>query len=403
MARPKMPIGVQTFEKIVKDDWAYVDKTAVMHELANDTTVNFLSRPRRFGKSLMLTTLKSYFEGRDDLFKGLAAEKLEPSKENGGWQEHVVFHFDFNAGNYKSNGIAELHTRIRCVLKPIETKWEISVDSDDTYSGRFANAIKVAAEKSGRNVVILIDEYDKPLLQPIESGLDEPTALKDELRGFYSVLKSSDQYIRFAMLTGVTKFSKLSIFSDLNQLRDISFDKKYAAICGITQEELETNFAPEIETLAEENSLTYAETLQKLKDTYDGYDFTGAGRKVYNPFSTINVMADSKFKNYWFQSGTPTMLIREIVNTNFDVPDLENDVSETEDAIMNYRPGSDDIVPLLFQTGYLTIKSVSPVTNFFTLGFPNNEVRHGFYSALVRYFTDADYKIEQVYDDKKDF
>jgi predicted DNA-binding ribbon-helix-helix protein len=392
-----MPIGIQTFEKMIDGKWAYVDKTAVMHELANDSTVNFLSRPRRFGKSLMLSTLKSYFEGRDDLFKGLAAEKLEPSKENGGWQEHIVFHFDFSSGDYVHDAISVLHEQIVSCLKPIEELCGITVTDDKMpYNARFENAVKAATEKSGRKVIVLIDEYDKPMLQRLERGEKEQEIVRTRLRGFYSALKPLDPYLRFVILTGVTRFSQLSIFSDLNQLRDISFDKKYATICGITQTELEANFVTEIEELAQENSLTYDEALAKLKDTYDGYDFSGRAEKVYNPFSTINVLATGTFKYYWFQTGTPTMLLKQIVADDFDVPDLENEVTASEIDIMNYRPGSDDVVPLLFQTGYLTIKNRDDMFGEYTLGFPNNEVRHGFYNALVRYFTDKDRKIAGI-------
>ncbi|MDR1033865.1 MAG: AAA family ATPase, partial [Bifidobacteriaceae bacterium] len=386
MVERKMPLGIQTFSEITKSEYVYVDKTGIMHKLANSAKFIFLSRPRRFGKSLMLTTLKAYFQGKKELFKGLEAYDLENAKGDKAWQEHVVFHFDFNAGNYKSNGIQELHTHIRSTLGSIEKKWGILVNPADTYSGRFQNAIKVAAEKSGKKVVILIDEYDKPLLQRVESGLDESTTLRDELRGFYGVLKSSDQYIRFAMLTGVTKFSKLSVFSDLNQLYDISLDTPYATICGITQEELEANFAPEIQKLADNNELTYDETLHKLRDEYDGYDFTGKGIKVYNPFSTVNVLNISEFRDYWFQSGTPTFLIDEMQRVKFDILNFENGIQRTEQAIADYKSGENDAVPLLFQAGYLTIKSMNKRGTEFILGYPNKEVERGFLYSLSSYF-----------------
>ncbi|MDR1033398.1 MAG: AAA family ATPase [Bifidobacteriaceae bacterium] len=384
MGKREMPIGIQTFEKVIDNDFAYVDKTAIMHQLASASGYYFLTRPRRFGKSLMMSTLKSYFEGRDDLFKGLAAEKLEPSKENGGWQEHVVFHFDFSAGDYVHDALNALHDQVVACLKPIEEHCGIvAVDDKMAYNTRFTNAVKAATEKSGRKVVVLIDEYDKPMLQRLEKGEKEQEIVRTRLQGFYSALKPLDPYIRFAFLTGVTRFSQLSLFSDLNQLNDISFDKEYSAICGITQGELEANFAVEIEQLAKENSLTYAETLAKLQVEYDGYDFTGAGVKVYNPFSTINVLAKREFSNYWFRTGTPSLLVREIQRTKFDIPDFENDIAESKDDIRDYRPGNDDIIPLLFQTGYLTIKGINKRNTQYILGFPNNEVKYGFFRFLA--------------------
>jgi predicted DNA-binding ribbon-helix-helix protein len=358
-----------------------------MHELANDSKVVFLSRPRRFGKSLMQSTLKAYFQGKQELFKGLEADKLEPFKEDGGWQEHVVFHFDFSSGDYVHDALNVLHGEIVRCIEPIEKWCGITVtDAKTPYNVRFANVVKAAAEKSGKGVVILIDEYDKPMLQRLEKGEKDQEVVRTRLRGFYSTLKPLDPYIRFAMLTGVTRFSQLSIFSDLNQLKDISFDKKYAAICGITQSELETNFKPELEQLAEENSLTYEETLTKLRDKYDGYDFTGTGPKVYNPFSTINVLDDKTFKDYWFQTGTPTMLLNEIRRTKFDVLNFDENVVRSESEIKEYRPGTKDIIPLFFQSGYLTIKSVRVRDGKFNLGFPNGEVKNGFAESLAGYF-----------------
>jgi hypothetical protein len=383
-----MPLGEQDFGELRKGNMLYVDKTQLIYRLANGAKFNFLSRPRRFGKSLMISTLKEYFQGNKALFKGLAINELEDAKGETAWQKHEVFHFDFSGGNYKRDAINALHNRIRVSLEPIEAKYNIPVNSNHDYPARFLNALKVVSEKSGNNAVVLIDEYDAPLFRNIEIGKGEPETAREELKGFYSILKTATPYIRFAILTGVTRFSQMSVFSGLNQLNDLSFDKNYSAICGITQQELENYFAPEIKLLGDNNGLTYDETLAELKEKYDGYDFTGLGVKVYNPFSTINVLANSEFENYWFHSGTPTFLIDEITRTGLSIPRLDKGITKGRDEIMNYRLGKNDAVALLFQTGYLTVSGISKVSDGFILSFPNSEVKYGFYGALVDYFSD---------------
>jgi hypothetical protein len=385
----RMPIGIQTFPDIVTENYAYVDKTALVHKLANDVRHNFLSRPRRFGKSLLVSTLKAYFQGKADLFKGLALEELEPSVENGGWTKHEVIHFDFSGENFRNKGLDKLHAIIDDTLHVVEKKYQIEKTTDIAYGVRFSRDITTVAEKTGVPVVILFDEYDKPLLDQLgvkDGGRED---LRAELTGFFSVLKRADAYIRFSLLTGITKFAKLTLFSGANQLKDISLSAKYSAICGITQDELESNFPNEIQALGEANGLDYPQTLDKLRDEYDGYDFTGDGIKVYNPFSTINVLADLKFSDYWFESGTPTFLLKEIQRNNFDLLKFEDEILSSAPDIENYRPQAPNIIPLMFQSGYLTIKGIESDTGEYVLGFPNNEVRFGLLSRLMEYQTPA--------------
>ena len=303
-----MPIGVQSFEVLQKDGFVYVDKTELIWKLVNESRVHFLSRPRRFGKSLLLSTLKAYFLGQKELFKGLAIEKLEEAEKEKReiWQKYPVLYLDFNLSKY------ETREDLESLLNNHLCRWEElygSKDSENTLTERFFGVINRSYEKTGRQAVILIDEYDKPLLQTMwkDEALNE--TYRTILKGFFGVIKSADQYLRFAFLTGVTKFSKISIFSDLNNLRGLSLLSDYSAICGISQEELEAGFKPEIAALAENNSLTYEEALAKLKQRYDGYKFSETGKNMYNPFSLLNVFADGRMRDYWFATGTPTFLV----------------------------------------------------------------------------------------------
>ncbi|GHT26066.1 ATPase AAA [Bacteroidia bacterium] len=355
--------------------WVYVDKTALVYELANDAKHNFLSRPRRFGKSLLVSTLAAYFRGDKEVFKGLAMEKLETE-----WVKYPVFIFDFVIDTYNDD-VAQVESFLNHKLSNLEAIWG-KEENEESFGQRFEGLIKRASKQTGKNVVVLIDEYDRALTQT----MDKPELnrqVRDVLKGFFSVLKGADQYIRFALLTGVTKFSKVSIFSDLNQLKDISLNEKYAAICGITQQELETNFEPEIEILAEKTNLSYEEALIKLREEYNGYLFFEGGPSVYNPFSTINVLADSKFGDYWYETGTPTFLINELVQNKFDILDFEKGVSSSSADINDYRREEGNFTPLLFQTGYLTIKSYREPSNSYILGFPNGEVKRGFSGSLL--------------------
>lgn len=385
----KMPIGVQSFKVMRDDNYLYVDKTHLMYKLASQGRVYFLSRPRRFGKSLFLSTLKAYFLGQKELFKGLYIEKAEEDRavasNTESWIEYPVFYLDFNVGKYTDKTAFE--ERLHLFLQNIENKYGIKDGEKNSFASRFEITLKTAYEKTGKQVVVLVDEYDKPLLQTM--GKDE--ALNEEyrntLKAFYSVLKSSDQYIRFAFLTGVTKFSKISIFSDLNNLRDISMEEDYGAVCGITQAELEHNFAPEIKTLEEKFSCTHEAMLAKLKAKYDGYLFHPDSENVYNPFSLINAFAKKEPGNYWFATGTPTFLVDYLKEAHYNIPDLDGKVELNESGLEAYRAAAKEPLPILFQAGYLTIKEYVAEARLYRLGFPNDEVRYGFLENLIPAYT----------------
>ena len=382
----KMPIGVQSFEVIRKESFVYVDKTELIWRLVNESRVHFLSRPRRFGKSLLLSTLKAYFLGQKELFKGLAIEKFEESEKEKReiWQEYPVLYLDFNAESYMD--IKSLETVLNTHLSLWEKEYGKEA-AETTFASRFAGLIRRSYEKTGRQAVILIDEYDKPLLQTMwkDEALNE--TYRTILKGFFGVIKSADQYLRFAFLTGVTKFSKVSIFSDLNNLRDLSLLSDYSAICGISQEELEADFKPEISALAENNSLSYEEALTKLKQRYDGYLFARKGRAMYNPFSLLNVFASKEFSSYWFATGTPTFLVEYLKKAYYNIPDLDGNVKMNEFGLEAYRADAINPLPILFQSGYLTIKEYNDFSRLYRLGFPNDEVRYGFLDNLLPAYT----------------
>jgi hypothetical protein len=370
----KLPVGLQDFEDLRTNGYVYVDKTEYLHRLVNFGKPYFLSRPRRFGKSLFLSTLKAYFLGKKEVFEGLAIADLEKD-----WIEYPVFYIDFNVGIYSD--INSLHQALNHNLNSIEKQWG-KTTSETNPASRLFLLIQQAFEKTGRKVVVLVDEYDKPLINTIEKSTIN-SEMRDLLKGFYGVLKSADSYLKFVFLTGVTKFSKVSIFSDLNQLSDISMDKKYAAICGITQAEMEHYLKPEINELAEENGLNYEETLIKLRTMYDGYHFSGKDENIYNPFSLLNSFSTLNFRRYWFATGTPTFLVKMIKDMDFDIHTLEKNVKIPVSSIYDYRVENNDPVPLLYQAGYLTIKSINERLNTCTLGFPNDEVKYGFYDELL--------------------
>ena len=357
-SKRKLPIGVQDFATIRNDGYLYVDKTDLIYNLANEGKTYFLSRPRRFGKSLLISTMHAYFAGKHELFEGLKIAALEQD-----WIQYPVIHLD---------------DQILCMYEAVYGKENAEGRAVDS---RFASLIRNAAEKTGERVVILVDEYDKSLLETEGELNDRNRAL---FKGFFGNLKGMDGYIKFAFFTGVTKFSKVSIFSDLNQLHDISLEKDYASICGITQAELEANFSPEIDTLAHENSITSTECIKKLCEMYDGYKFHGNGEPLYNPFSVMNAFASREFGSYWFRTGTPTILIKKLEETNFDVRTItEGTVRISKDELSDYQPDSDDPIPLFYQAGYLTIKEYDAEMGELTLGYPNNEVRYAFLKSLV--------------------
>jgi hypothetical protein len=381
----KLPIGIQDFEDLRTNGYLYVDKTAYIYRLATMGKPYFLGRPRRFGKSLFLSTLKAYFQGKKALFEGLAIAGLE--KE---WIEYPVFHIDFNVGILMDG--ASLYRRLDVILTVFENQWGRGVEDNDPAT-RLEAVIKRACEQTGRKVVVLVDEYDKPLI----NTMDDPEAneaMRRILKGFYGALKSADAYLRFVFLTGVTKFSKISVFSDLNQLQDISMDNRFSGICGITETELVKNFHPEITALAEKQKLTYDEALVKLKKHYDGYRFCEDiedTEDIYNPFSLLNTFAKKQFANYWYQTGTPTFLVKMLKDIDFDIRKMGNDeVSATVEFLTDYRIDSKDPIPVLYQAGYLTIKGYDSRFNIFFLGFPNEEVKYGFLRNLLPAYVPAD-------------
>jgi len=373
----KLPIGIQDFEKLRKGDFVYVDKTQYVYQLAQLGVPYFLGRPRRFGKSLFLSTLKAYFEGKKELFEGLKIVELE--KE---WIKYPVFHLDFNIGLLiNAENVAE---RLRVKIEALEQLWGQKTDAKDLAS-RFDAVIKSAYEQTGKQVVVLIDEYDKPLI----NTMNDKTAneeIRTLLKSFYGVLKSADAYLRFVFLTGVTKFSKVSIFSDLNQLVDISLSEKYAEICGISEEELLQNFQPEIQALAERRKVSNDEAFAKLKKLYDGYHFAKVSADIYNPFSVLNTFESLDFAYYWFATGTPTFLVKALRNQNYDIRKFDNNVNIAANSVLDYRVENENLVPLLYQSGYLTIKSYNQILDTYVLGFPNEEVKYGFLNELLPAF-----------------
>ena len=386
----KLPIGIQSFKVLRNDRYLYVDKTEYLARLVTGGRVYFLSRPRRFGKSLFLSTLEAYFLGQKELFTGLYLEKAEEElavQENrAAWQEYPVLYFDFNTGQYDT--IESLISRIELFLSPLEKKYAIlSVQGD--LAQRLEEIIKQIYETTHKQVVILVDEYDKPLLQTMGVNEELNEKYRTILKAFYSVIKTCDQYIRFAFLTGVTKFSKISIFSDLNNLRDISMEEEYAGLCGVTQTELETNFQPDIQTLATRQNLDYSQALAAVKQWYDGYLFHPAGEGMYNPYSLLSAFVKKEIKSYWFSTGTPTFLVNFLKEAHYYIPDLDGNVELDEDGLQTYRAVAQDALPILFQAGYLTIKKYISDLRLYRLGFPNDEVRYGFLHNLLPAYSDV--------------
>lgn len=374
----ELPIGVQSFEKLREMQCVYVDKTEYVYQLVHRVAPFFLSRPRRFGKSLLLSTLRAYWEGKKELFKGLAIEKLEEENTEA-WKKHPVFYFDFNGANYQEETIEKVLINH---LNRWEEKYHVTTKSE-TLGGRFQNLLIRAYEKTGLRCVVLVDEYDKPLLDLIDNPeLQEHN--KAVFKGFFSNLKSCDDYIRFVFITGVTKFHKVSIFSDLNQLNDISLNEDFSSICGITEEEIKKYFSSEISILAAKQKIDETACLQILKEQYDGYHFCADGIGVYNPFSLLKAFYEKRFGSYWFETGTPTFLVKALKNSNFDVRRLTNKtIYAGENALQDYTGDTLIPTPLLYQTGYLTITEFDSVSQEYTLAFPNKEVKYGFLESLM--------------------
>ena len=385
----RLPVGIQTFADIRRRELCYVDKTKYVAQLISSGFKSiFLSRPHRFGKSLFLSTLKAYFEGKKELFEGLYIAGVEDEiarvQKREPWEESPVLHFDFNAKDYST--CSKLTNRLEAQLSYLEKLYEVRRDHEDP-DDRFIHLISSLYRKTGKQVVILIDEYDKPLLETVtEEGLNE--ANRVILKSFYEALKQCDSYIRFAFLTGITKFSKTTLFSGVNNLVDITLVDDYAAICGFTAQELSTYFAPEIEQLARNEESTVEETRARLKKEYDGYLFSPEGESVYNPFSLLNVLTFSRFNYYWFETATPSYLINYLKRTRVFVPNLDTDLKIGINAIQDFRYNAQDsVIPLLFQAGYLTIKSYLKQARLFQLGYPNEEVRFGFLEELLPLYT----------------
>lgn len=367
------PIGIQTFEEIIKKSMLYVDKTEYVYRMANSGKYFFLSRPRRFGKSLLTSTFHSYFAGKKELFKGLAIEKLEME-----WTEFPVLHFDMSGGKHLDKD--ELETYIGYQLENLEHKFGITQHREGV-NNRLDNLITTAYKQTSKQVVVLIDEYDVPLLDVVHEDEKLPI-LRNVMRNFYSPLKKCESYLRFVFLTGITKFSQMSIFSELNNITNISMRDDYAGICGITMDELTTQMSADVDALAEKMGKTREETLDKLREYYDGYHFSAKSPDVFNPYSLLNAIAAGELDFYWFSSGTPTYLIEMLKKFNVMPSEIgggDADKSEFDAPTESMT----SVMPLLYQSGYITIKGYDPETELYTLDIPNKEIRVGLYRCLL--------------------
>ena len=370
------PVGIQNFEKIRRDGYCYIDKTALVYQLVKTGSYYFLSRPRRFGKSLLVSTLEAYFQGKKELFEGLDIHELE--KE---WKQYPVIHLDLNAKKFDTE--EDLIRLIDRQLLVYEEEYG-SVPTDVTIDDRFVSLIRNAAAKAGERVVILVDEYDKPMLQAIGNDTLQ-SEYRNTLKAFYGVLKSMDGYIKFALLTGVTKFGKVSVFSDLNNLMDLSRDLRYFDICGISEEELLRDFSDDIHELASANGQTFEQACARLKEDYDGYHFCPDSPGMYNPFSILNTFAKKTYGSYWFETGTPTYLVELLKKSNYDLEEMSH--VETDADILDSIFTDDNPIPVIYQSGYLTIKGYDKRFGIYTLGFPNREVEEGFMNFLLPFYS----------------
>ena len=390
MSNKIYPIGIQNFEKIRQDGYFYVDKTALMYQMVKTGSYYFLSRPRRFGKSLLISTLEAYFQGKKELFTGLMVEKLEKD-----WIEHPILHLDLNIEKY--DALESLDN----ILDKSLTAWEKlygAEPSERSFSLRFAGIIERACQKTGQRVVILVDEYDKPMLQAIGNE-DLQKQFRDTLKPFYGALKTMDGCIKFALLTGVTKFGKVSVFSDLNNLKDISMDERFVDICGITEKEIHDNLEEELHQLAEKQKMSYEQVCAELKECYDGYHFMEHTIGIYNPFSLLNTFDKMKFGSYWFETGTPTYLVNLLKKHHYDLERMAHE--ETDEQVLNSIDSeSSNPIPVIYQSGYLTIKGYDEEFGIYRLGFPNREVEEGFVRFLLPYYANVN-KVESPFEIQK--
>ena len=400
----KYPIGVQDFEGLIKDGYVYVDKTDLVYRLVNDGKIYFLSRPRRVGKSLLVSTLKHYFLGHRELFKGLAIDGLETE-----WNEYPVFHLSFGGVNFSNS--SAIDESLSMFIENAEKEYGIEERFKD-YGIRFAAVLKAAHEKTGRRCVVLIDEYDKPLLDVMDTELrvtdSDGNSLRLEeynrnvLKGFYSVFKDADPDLKFVLLTGVTKFSQVSVFSGFNQPKDISMDSRYEALCGITLEEMLSVFHEPITQLAEDNGVGYEEMVEMLKKRYDGYHFSKKMTGVFNPFSLLNCFDKLEMRNYWFATGTPTYLMRLLSHSDKNINELVGRYYE-ESQFIDYKADVERPLPMIYQSGYLTVKEYDIDTRYYLLDFPNEEVRSGFIDMLASsYFSSGEMVSSWIFDVNRD-
>ena len=384
------PIGIQNFEKIRNDGYFYIDKTALMYQMVKTGSYYFLSRPRRFGKSLLISTLEAYFQGKKELFTGLAVERLEKD-----WIKYPILHLDLNIEKY------DTPESLDNILEKSLTAWEKlygAEPSERSSSLRFAGIIERACKQAGQRVVILVDEYDKPMLQAI-SNEKLQKQFRDTLKPFYGALKTMDGYIKFAFLTGVTKFGKVSVFSDLNNLDDISMRKDYVEICGVSDQELHENLDIELHEFAETQGLSYDKLCTKLKEYYDGYHFTHNSIGIYNPFSLLNAFKYKEFGSYWFETGTPTYLVKLLKKHHYDLERMAHE--ETDAQVLNSIDSeSTNPIPVIYQSGYLTIKGYDERFGIYRLGFPNREVEEGFIRFLLPFYANVN-KVESPFEVQK--
>ena len=390
MSHKIYPIGIQNFEKIRNDGYFYIDKTALMYQMVKTGSYYFLSRPRRFGKSLLVSTLEAYFQGKKELFEGLAVEKLEKD-----WIKYPILHLDLNIEKYDTS------ESLDNILDKSLTAWEKlygAEPSERSFSLRFAGIIERACKLAGQRVVILVDEYDKPMLQAI--GNEElQKQFRNTLKPFYGALKTMDGCIKFAFLTGVTKFGKVSVFSDLNNLDDISMWNEYVEICGISEREIHNNLETELHEFAAARGITYDKLCEELRECYDGYHFTHNSIGMYNPFSLLNAFKRKDFGSYWFETGTPTYLVKLLQKHHYDLERMTHE--ETDAQVLNSIDSeSTNPIPVIYQSGYLTIKGYDERFGIYRLGFPNREVEEGFVRFLLPYYANVN-KVESPFEIQK--